>query len=178
MKRASLLLISAVLLVAAACSSDSKTSSSSSSSSTSSSSSPSSSSSSASASPASGGATGAATLAAATNAKIGKSILTDSKGMTVYLYMPDASSKTSTVPAGLKQLWPAVTATGAGTASSGLDSSKLTLEPQADGTMQVAYNGHLLYTFQNDKAAGDANGQGLGNVWYVLGADGNQIDND
>ena len=173
MKRASLLLISAVLLVAAACSGDSKTSSSSSS--TSSSSSPSSSSS---ASPASGGAAGAATLAAATNAKIGKSILTDSKGMTVYLYMPDGASKTSTVPAGLKQLWPAVTATGAGTAGTGLDSSKLTLEPQADGTMQAAYNGHLLYTFQNDKAAGDANGQGLGNIWYVVGTDGNQIDND
>lgn len=175
MKRASLLLISAVLLVAAACSSDSKTSSSTSSSSTSSSSS---SSSSASSSPSSGAASGSATLAAASNAKIGKSILTDSKGMTVYLYMPDGTSKTSTVPAGLKQLWPAVTATGTGTAGSGLDSSKLTLEPQSDGTMQVAYNGHLLYTFQNDKAAGDANGQGLGKVWYVLDTDGNQIDND
>jgi predicted lipoprotein with Yx(FWY)xxD motif len=96
----------------------------------------------------------------------------------VYLYVPDGTSKTSTVPAGLKQLWPAVTATGAGSAGAGLDSSKLTLEPQADGTMQAAYNGHLLYTFQNDKAAGDANGQGLGNVWYVLDADGNKVDND
>jgi predicted lipoprotein with Yx(FWY)xxD motif len=170
MKRASVFLISAVLLMAAACSSDSNKASTSSSSSR-----PSSSSSSASASPSSGAAS-AATLAAVANAKIGKTILTDSKGMTVYLYMPDGANKTTQVPAGLKQLWPAVTATGAATAGSGLDSSKLTLEPQADGTMQVAYNGHLLYTFQNDKAAGDANGQGLGGIWYVLGADGNQID--
>jgi len=176
MKRASLLLISAVLLVAAACSSDSKTSSSSSSSSTSSSSSPSSSSSASSSS--SSGAAGAATLAAATNAKIGKAILTDSKGMTVYLFVPDGTSKTSKVPDGLKQLWPPVDATGTAAAGSGLDSSKLTLEPQADGTMQVAYNGHLLYTYAQDKAAGDANGQGLGSNWYVLDADGNKVDND
>jgi len=98
--------------------------------------------------------------------------------MTVYLYVPDGTSKTSTVPSGLKQLWPAVTATGAGAAGAGLDASKLTLEPQADGTMQAAYNGHLLYTFQNDKAAGDANGQGLGGIWYVLDADGNKVDSD
>ena len=96
----------------------------------------------------------------------------------MYLYVPDGASKTTTVPAGLKQLWPAVTATGAATAGSGLDKTKLTLEPQADGTMQVAYNGHLLYTFMNDKAPGDASGQGLGSIWYVVGADGNQIDND
>ena len=175
MKRASLLLISAVLLVAAACSSDSKSSSSTSSSSSSTSAS---SSSSASSSASSGAATGAATLAAVANSKIGKPILTDSKGMTVYLFVPDGTSKTTKVPAGLKQLWPAVDATGAATAGAGLDSSKLTLEPQADGTMQVAYNGHLLYTYAQDKAAGDANGQGLGSNWYVLDADGNKVDTD
>ena len=96
----------------------------------------------------------------------------------MYLFVPDGTSKTTTVPAGLQQLWPPVTATGAAAAGTGLDASKLTLEPQADGTMQVAYNGHLLYTFQNDKAAGDANGQGLGGNWYVLDADGNKVDND
>jgi predicted lipoprotein with Yx(FWY)xxD motif len=97
--------------------------------------------------------------------------------MTVYLFVPDGTSKTTKVPDGLKQLWPAVTATAA-TPGAGLDASKLTLEPQADGTMQVAYNGHLLYTYAQDKAAGDANGQGLGGNWYVLDTSGNQIDSD
>ncbi len=49
------------------------------------------------------------------------------------------------------------------------------MAPQADGTQQLAYNGHLLYLFVGDKAAGDANGQGLGGIWYVLSASGAQI---
>ena len=39
---------------------------------------------------------------------------------------------------------------------------------------QVAYNGHLLYTFVGDKAAGDANGQGLGNIWFAVSASGDK----
>jgi predicted lipoprotein with Yx(FWY)xxD motif len=95
--------------------------------------------------------------------------------MTVYLYDPDGTSTTSQVPVGIKANWPPVTATDA-TAGTGLDASKIKLETQSDGTKQVTYNGHLLYTFVGDKAAGDANGQGLGGVWYVLTADGNKVD--
>ena len=50
-----------------------------------------------------------------------------------------------------------------------------TVAAQADGTQQLAYNGHLLYLFVGDKAAGDANGQGLGGIWYVLSASGDKI---
>ena len=47
---------------------------------------------------------------------------------------------------------------------------------QSDGAQQVTYNGHLLYTFINDKAPGEVNGQGLGpNNWFVLDASGNPI---
>jgi predicted lipoprotein with Yx(FWY)xxD motif len=95
--------------------------------------------------------------------------------MTVYLFMPDGTSKTSTVPAGIKANWPPVKASGTPTAGSGLDQSKLTVNMQADGTDQVAYGGHLLYTFVGDKAAGDANGQGLGSVWFVVSPAGNKV---
>ncbi len=37
------------------------------------------------------------------------------------------------------------------------------------------YNGHLLYTFLNDTAPGQANGQDLGDAWYVLSPSGEQI---
>ena len=174
MKRAYILFLGAVLLTAA-CSSDSKTSASSTSSS--SSTSTSSSSSSAATGSSSSAATGGTTLSTATNAKLGKAILVDSKGVTVYLYDPDGTNTTSQVSAGLKQAWPPVTATQA-TAGAGLDASKISLQAQPDGTMQVAYNGHLLYTYVGDKAAGDANGQGLGGIWYVLTADGNKLDTD
>ena len=41
-----------------------------------------------------------------------------------------------------------------------------------DGTMQVSVNGLPLYTFGGDTAPGDTNGQGVGDVWYVVGANG------
>ena len=170
MKRACILFIGAVLLTAA-CSSDSKSSSSTSSSSTKSSSSSTASTSSSSASAAASG----STLATASNAKVGKTIVVDSKGMTVYMYEPDGTNTTSQVPAGLKAVWPAVTAASA-TVGSGLDVSKIKLEPQPDGTMQVSYNGHLLYNFSNDKAPGDATGQGLGGIWYALSPAGDKVD--
>ncbi|MBV8960622.1 MAG: hypothetical protein JO087_17825, partial [Actinobacteria bacterium] len=59
--------------------------------------------------------------------------------------------------------------------SSDLDQSKVAVNMQSDGTDQLSYNGHLLYYFINDSAPGDAKGQGLGSVWYALGADGNKL---
>jgi predicted lipoprotein with Yx(FWY)xxD motif len=44
-----------------------------------------------------------------------------------------------------------------------------------DGSMQVTYQGLPLYYFASDQKPGDVMGQGVGNVWYVIGADGNMI---
>ena len=88
--------------------------------------------------------------------------------------MPDGTSSTSMVPAGIKANWPAVPANGALSAGTGLDQSKLTSQMQADGTSQLAYNGHLLYTFVGDKAPGDAGGQGLLGKWFTLSPSGDQ----
>ena len=38
---------------------------------------------------------------------------------------------------------------------------------RTDGTMQATYNGWPLYYFAGDAAQGDANGQGVGDVWFV-----------
>jgi len=116
-----------------------------------------------------------ATLATATNSTIGQQILVDSSGRTVYLFMPDGSSKTTTVPAAIKANWPPVKSTATPTVGAGLDQSMIAADMQADGSDQVAYGGHLLYTFAGDKAAGDAKGQGLGGVWYVLSPAGTKI---
>ncbi len=116
-----------------------------------------------------------ATVMAADNAAIGQPILVNSAGMTVYLFVPDGTSTTSAVPEGIKANWPAVVADGTPVAGPGLDVSKLSVAPQPDGTQQVVYNGHLLYTFISDTAPGDANGQNLGGAWYVLSPAGEQI---
>ena len=52
---------------------------------------------------------------------------------------------------------------------------------RTDGSSQVTYNGHPLYYFANDKAAGDARGQGInrfGGGWYVVDPAGDKIDSD
>lgn len=114
-------------------------------------------------------------MAAADNATIGEQILVNSAGMTIYLFVPDGSATTSTVPEGIKANWPAVVADGTPVAGDGLDAAKLSVAAQPDGTQQVMYNGHLLYTFLNDTAPGQANGQALGGAWFVLSPAGDQI---
>ncbi|HTD49444.1 MAG TPA: hypothetical protein VK771_02525 [Acidimicrobiia bacterium] len=115
------------------------------------------------------------TLRAVTNVTLSKEVIVNSAGRTVYMFLPDGTSKTSRVPGSLKALWPAVVAPGAAIVGTGLSASKLAVDLQADGSHQVAYNGHLLYTFAQDTAPGDAKGQGLGHIWFALSPLGAKI---
>ena len=94
-------------------------------------------------------------------------ILADSKGMTVYLFTNDTKPNESSCTGGCAKFWPPVTATGDVTLASGIDGTLTTFD-RADGTKQVAYNGMPLYYFSKDKDKGDAYGQGIGNIWYVI----------
>ncbi|HWS46549.1 MAG TPA: hypothetical protein VN636_11865 [Acidimicrobiia bacterium] len=118
------------------------------------------------------GAAGTVVLNVVHNAKVNQSIVVNASTETVYLYVPDGSSQTSTVPAALQSTWPAVTTVAANpTVAVGLDQSKL----KVNAAHQVSYNGHLLYTFKGDLGSGSANGQGLGKVWYVVSPSGTAI---
>ena len=111
-------------------------------------------------------------LQVAMNAKVHQNIVVDSAAKTVYIYVPDGTSTTSKVPAALKAVWPAVTSTSSSPAvGPGLTASKVTV----NSAHQVAYNGHLLYTFKADVKTGTANGQGLAKVWYVISPNGAPI---
>ena len=49
---------------------------------------------------------------------------------------------------------------------------------RADGTMQVTYNKHPLYTFALDKQAGQTTGEGSSNFgakWYAVSARGTAV---
>jgi predicted lipoprotein with Yx(FWY)xxD motif len=49
--------------------------------------------------------------------------------------------------------------------------SKLGTTKRKDGTLQVTYDGHPLYTFVEDKKPGEANGNdtsAFGAQWYAL----------
>ena len=99
-------------------------------------------------------------------------ILTDGEGRTLYLFKSDANG-TSTCVDDCEATWPPLT--GTVVAGDGLNGSQLGSTQRADGTNQVTYAGHPLYYFSGDQAQGDTNGQGIGDVWFVVGPDGSAI---
>lgn len=105
------------------------------------------------------------------------SVLVDSQGRTLYLWQADTSSN-STCTGACVAAWPPLETTASPTAGSGVKSSLLGTTKRADGSEQVTYNGHPLYTFQGDTASGQTNGQGshgFGALWFVLSPTGAQI---
>ena len=69
--------------------------------------------------------------------------------------------------------------TGQPQASSGINQALLGTITRPDGTKQVTYNGHPLYYFTADTAAGIAHGQAVktfGAEWDVVGVGGSKID--
>lgn len=99
-------------------------------------------------------------------------IIVDAEGKTLYMFTPDEAG-TPTCYDDCATAWPPLT--GEATAGAGLDASKLTVVDRTDGSKQVKYGNWPLYYFANDAAAGDVNGQGLNDKWYVVGADGEPI---
>jgi hypothetical protein len=67
--------------------------------------------------------------------------------------------------------WPPVTASGTVTAGGSATSSDLGTITRSDGTKQVTYDGHPLYYYAGDSAAGQASGQGSDNFgakWWLV----------
>lgn len=122
-----------------------------------------------------GSTSGAATVKTTTG-KLG-TFLTDGKGRTLYVFAADTTTQ-STCYGSCASYWPPMLTTGTPTAGSGVDTAKLGTTKRNDGKTQVTYNGHPLYTFLLDKAAGDTNGQGKnlnGGLWWVVAPDGKAI---
>jgi predicted lipoprotein with Yx(FWY)xxD motif len=84
-----------------------------------------------------------------------ETILVNGQGLPLYYYLPDTAAK-SVVTGGLATLWPPLTS--ASPAATGL-TGKLAAVMDIHGA-QVAYNGHLLYTFADDQP-GQVTGQGV-----------------
>ena len=91
----------------------------------------------------------------ATVGKKTETILVTSAGLPLYYYLNDTAAK-SAVTGGLAALWPPLTS--ASPAATGL-TGKLAAVTDTHGN-QVAYNGHLLYTFADDQP-GQVTGQGV-----------------
>jgi predicted lipoprotein with Yx(FWY)xxD motif len=113
---------------------------------------------------------GAITLAVASS-DLGD-ILVDGDGNTLYVFEPDAQGA-STCYDSCEGNWPPLV--GDVAAGDGVDGSLLGTAARTDGTDQVTYNGWPLYYFAHDAAPGDVNGQGVGDVWYVVSPAGDAV---
>lgn len=94
-----------------------------------------------------------------------ETILTDMHGMTLYYFDPDSPTKIACSGACASTWPPLVATTDNVTGGPGLTMTFSVLNG-ANGK-QVLGNGHPLYTFASDKAAGDTKGDGLFGKWHV-----------
>ena len=101
-------------------------------------------------------------------------ILTDADGNVIYFFANDTEG-TSTCADDCLGQWPPVPAEDGPTAGEGV-SAELGTTEATDGSTMLTVNGFPAYYFAGDEAPGDTNGQGVGGVWWVFGADGEPIE--
>jgi predicted lipoprotein with Yx(FWY)xxD motif len=90
-------------------------------------------------------------------------VLTNDKGMTLYVFDKDSGGK-SACNGPCATNWPPLMATAASKSMG--DYSIITRD---DGSKQWAYKGHPLYTWKDDKKAGEITGDGrLDGAWHIV----------
>jgi predicted lipoprotein with Yx(FWY)xxD motif len=97
----------------------------------------------------------------------GVTVLTNVQGFTLYWFAPDTPTRSACygVCAGY---WPPVT--GTPSAGPGVTGTLGTIR-RSDGTTQVTYDGHPLYTYAGDTSPGQAFGNNLnlnGGLWHEV----------
>jgi predicted lipoprotein with Yx(FWY)xxD motif len=102
----------------------------------------------------------------------GVSVLTNAKGLTLYWFAPDTTTK-SVCYGACAAYWPPVP--GPEKAGAGVTGTLGTIR-RSNGALQATYDGHPLYTYIGDSGPGQATGNNLdlnGGLWHeVLAASG------
>ncbi|MET0789588.1 MAG: hypothetical protein ABWY33_10125 [Cellulomonas sp.] len=105
-------------------------------------------------------------------------VVVDGTGMTAYYFLKDTKDSGASACSGeCAAAWPAITTENATPTVTGVTGEVGTITG-TDGKLQITIDGRPIYTFAQDKAPGDVNGQGLNSVWYVIAPDGTEIDDD
>jgi predicted lipoprotein with Yx(FWY)xxD motif len=97
----------------------------------------------------------------------GVTVLTNASGFTLYWFAPDTATRSACYGT-CAGYWPPVTETPA--AGPGVTGTLATIK-RTDGTTQVTYDGHPLYTYVGDTAPGQAFGNNLnlnGGLWHEM----------
>lgn len=122
-----------------------------------------------------GTATTGATVATAKVSGYG-TVLATAKGAPLYLFTGDPSGSSKCVGACAKQ-WQPLTVTGKPSAGTGANASMLSTFKRSNGSEQVLYNGHALYTHAgaSASAASVAGTASDGGIWYLVSPAGKPI---
>ena len=105
----------------------------------------------------------------------GKEVLTDSRGFALYKFNPDDDTPGISTCYEVRKCaenWPPLLTKGLPTAGTGATAAMLGTTTRKDGNMQVTYNKMPLYFYAKDTAPGQAVGQGIGGIWWLVTADG------
>ncbi len=101
-------------------------------------------------------------------------ILVDGNNMTLYLFTSDTPN-TSTCYGQCVSFWPPLLTSDIPTVGEAVDMARVGTTTREDGSQQITYNGWPLYYYYLDRKAGETNGQGFQNVWYVISPVGEPI---
>ncbi len=101
-------------------------------------------------------------------------VLATAHGVAVYLLTADPSGGSSCSGACAKQ-WPPLTVSGRPTGGSGVNASLLSSFTRSDGSVQVLYGGHALYTHPGTSSTAVAGTASDGGIWYLVSPSGKPI---
>jgi predicted lipoprotein with Yx(FWY)xxD motif len=105
-------------------------------------------------------------------------ILVTGGGDTLYDFVPDTPTHSACVSNVCVLQWPPLVTNGPVRLGNGVDRSLVGTLRRPDGSSQLSYGGHPLYTYNGDVSPGVVMGQAInqdGGLWYVLNAKGQQI---
>lgn len=103
-------------------------------------------------------------------------VLTNGQGRTIYWFAIDTPT-TSNCNGSCASFWPPVIGTPVAASGTSLPKGFGTIT-RADGTIQATYDGHPLYTYMGDTAAGQMTGNGKnlsGGLWWAMTPTGAKV---
>jgi predicted lipoprotein with Yx(FWY)xxD motif len=115
------------------------------------------------------------TVDSASNSTLGETVVVNGQGLTLYSLTPETTHHLLCTSKECFKRWPPFTVSSSKTkleAGPGVQGS-LRLTRRGAGKFQVTLRGKLLYRYAEDRAKGDANGQGIesfGGTWHAVTA--------
>jgi len=105
-------------------------------------------------------------------------ILATGGGATLYDFAPDTPTRSACLNDGCVFQWPPLLKSGPVLVGRGVDTSSVGTLKRPDGSTQLSYGGHPLYTYRADAIPGLVGGQAIdqdGGLWYVLTPKGREV---